>query len=105
MAGKITAFQPVTTAFQPCATEFQTDTTTFQPITTIGSGALRSTVDAVVLKMPKNERGQNKLPAEKKENLSLLSSHTLRRNQGAPVRLGAIQAEGQERGVHGGSHG
>ena len=75
------------TAFQPCATKFHTDTTTFQPIMTIGSGALRATEDAVVLKLSMNERGQNKLPAEKKENLSPLSSHTLRRNQGAAVRF------------------
>jgi len=85
IAGNITVFQPVTTAFQPCRTKFQTDTTAFQPITTIGSGALRATEVAVVLKLSKNERGQNKLPAEKKENLSLLSSHSLRRNQGAAV--------------------
>ena len=81
MAGKITAFQAGATTFQP-------DTTMFQPTTTIGSGVLRATGDAVVLKLSKNERWQNKLPAEKKENLSLLSSHTLRRNQGAAVRCG-----------------
>jgi len=94
IAGKISAFQVAATEFQPDTTTFHTDTTTFQPITTIGSCALRAAVDAGVLKMSKNERGQDKLPAEKKENLSFLSSHTLRKNQGVAVRLGVISSVG-----------
>ena len=82
IAGKITAFQASTTTFQPCSTTFQTDTTIFQPTTTIGSGALRATEDAVVLKMSKNERGLNKLPAEKKENLSLKFAHFAEKSRG-----------------------
>ena len=92
IAGKITTFQAGATTFRTDTITFQPTTIKFQPTTTIGSGALQAAEDAVVLKMSKNERGQNKLPAEKKENLSLLSSHTLRRNQGAAVRLCGISS-------------
>ena len=82
IAGKITAFQPVTTVFQPCATEFQTDTTTFQPITTIGSGALRSTVDAVVLKLSKNTQAKRVASGEKGKPLSLKLAHFAEKSRG-----------------------
>jgi len=82
IAGKITAFQASTTTFQPCSTTFQTDTTTFQPITTIGSGALRGSGDAVVLKMSKNTQAKQVASGEKGKPLSLKLAHFAEKSRG-----------------------
>ena len=82
IAWKITAFQAGATTFQPCTVTFQTDTTHFQPTATIGSGALRATEDAVVLKLSKNTRAKQVASGEKGKPLSLKLAHFAKKSRG-----------------------
>ena len=79
-------FHTDTITFQPCATKFQTDTT-------IGSGPLRGSVDAVVLKMSKNALAKQVASGEKGKPLSLKLAHFAEKSRGGGTIVG-FQARG-----------
>ena len=82
IAWKITAFQAGATTFHTDTITFQPCATTFQPITTIGSGALRATEDAVVLKLSKNAPAKQLAGGEKGKPLSLKLAHFADKSRG-----------------------